>query len=328
MQVLLPLALIASASIRISLVSFTYLLFLLLWAPMPMPSHTTSRWPLRITGVLALFAGLVCLAHVIFQIYLASSTPYASSLSSHTAGMWLQLGLCRMDLNAGNVVRLTAPDFIVFFLALVSWRLCLNDLRGQGVPRDGRLQTAPNSQAHPTHLRHHDNIRGRLLMALSFASLALAAVVAPSIPNALYIIYGIGVALSAGGALGVEDPPPRPPRQRQIHTHHLIPAHAPIMVLLAVHICLLYLFQFSFTCSWPESDAALVGLVRFWDTCSTPALEDLSSYNTHWPIWLLPFALLGAYLILVRRAYGNRELEIVGKERSTCLRCRIDIVDV
>ncbi|EGD80710.1 hypothetical protein PTSG_01300 [Salpingoeca rosetta] len=115
--VLLHVSLLAAALVRVSALSLVYLaaLFSLLLLPLQF-----SKQAYRIVLFLRVFAPVVCLAQLAFQIYLGSQKPYARKLDhdSVLASTLAQIGFVRFDVIWHTVLRFLAPDIVVALVAL------------------------------------------------------------------------------------------------------------------------------------------------------------------------------------------------------------------
>ncbi|AWP09441.1 putative piezo-type mechanosensitive ion channel component 2-like [Scophthalmus maximus] len=127
-NLLLPLLLLAASSFRYNGLSVVYFLFLLVLPLMPNPSLVTLK------GKTGEFLRLIIYTSVIFlalQCFMQIPFTYIPQhVSGHLDDFLYHLGVVRFSsVDAGNIVRLLAPDVGLFFSSLFILRLCKKLLR-------------------------------------------------------------------------------------------------------------------------------------------------------------------------------------------------------
>ncbi|XP_044066352.1 piezo-type mechanosensitive ion channel component 2 [Siniperca chuatsi] len=127
-NLLLPLILLIASSFRYNGLSVVYFLFLLTLPLLPNPSLVTMKGK---TGQFLRLITYTSLTLLTLQCFM--QIPFAY-IPSHVSGHWedflYHLGIVRFSsVDPGNVVRLLAPDVVLFFSSLFVLRLCKNLLR-------------------------------------------------------------------------------------------------------------------------------------------------------------------------------------------------------
>ncbi|KAM4609898.1 piezo-type mechanosensitive ion channel component 2 [Polymixia lowei] len=127
-NLVLPLLLLAASSFRYNGLSFVYYLFLLALPLLPNPTLATMK------GKTGSFLFLVVYTSVIFlSLQCFMQIPFAY-IPLHVSGYWEEvlyhLGIVRFSVvDAGNIVRLLAPDLCLFISSTFVLRLCKKLLR-------------------------------------------------------------------------------------------------------------------------------------------------------------------------------------------------------
>ncbi|KAE8293253.1 Piezo-type mechanosensitive ion channel component 2 Protein FAM38B [Larimichthys crocea] len=127
-NLLLPLLLLTASSFRYNGLSVVYFLFLLTLPLLPNPSLVTMKGKTGHFLQLIIYISLILLSLQCFM-----QIPFAY-IPPHVSGYWedvlYHLGIVRFSsVDAGNVVRLLAPDIFVLFSSIFVLRLCKKLLR-------------------------------------------------------------------------------------------------------------------------------------------------------------------------------------------------------
>ncbi|KAI9531017.1 hypothetical protein NQZ68_000509 [Dissostichus eleginoides] len=127
-NLLLPLLLLAASSFRYNGLSVVYFLFLLTLPLLPNPSLVTMK------GKTGQFLRLIiCTSLTLLTLQCFMQIPFAyipPQVSGHWEDVLYHLGIIRFSsVDAGNIVRLLAPDLGLLFSSLFILRLCRKILR-------------------------------------------------------------------------------------------------------------------------------------------------------------------------------------------------------
>ncbi|TKS77326.1 Piezo-type mechanosensitive ion channel component 2 [Collichthys lucidus] len=127
-NLLLPLLLLTASSFRYNGLSVVYFLFLLTLPLLPNPSLVTMKGKTGHFLQLIIYISLILLSLQCFM-----QIPFAY-IPPHVSGYWedvlYHLGIVRFSsVDAGNIVRLLAPDIFILFSSIFVLRLCRKLLR-------------------------------------------------------------------------------------------------------------------------------------------------------------------------------------------------------
>ncbi|XP_035014498.2 piezo-type mechanosensitive ion channel component 2 [Hippoglossus stenolepis] len=127
-NLLLPLLLLTASSVRYNGLSVVYFLFLLVLPLMPNPSLVTMKGKTGQFLLIIIYTSLIFLALQCFmQIPFTYIPPH---VSGHLDDFLYHVGIVRFSsVDPGNIVRLLAPDVVLFVSSLFVLRLCKKLLR-------------------------------------------------------------------------------------------------------------------------------------------------------------------------------------------------------
>lgn len=283
----LTTAAIGAAVLRLSFLSVAYLLSTLVaWHFRP-----TAIVTLRLCVTLVTLSSLACLAHIVFQIVIASDhDKYHTLRRQHLTSY----GVSVLGEPAETSVRLVLPDVALLIISAISLHLLRK--------KQGSLQPSPSEGENTALLTRQDDKRDdsasdRLLKqqqehqktgerAVYLMSLILLCFSPPSVPTALYLLATCHILLTI--ALKADS------------TTHVLVSKAVIAMATLLHIVALFLFQLPEVHKSTSRDAGqLFGLYPLMKSRGELAPRALVAEMTSWSVWILPLSLLACYYVSV-----------------------------
>ncbi|CAG5122574.1 unnamed protein product, partial [Candidula unifasciata] len=284
-RVFLPLVLLTAIMIKISLVSFVYLVCLLIIPLLPTPSKRTMN------GVTGLFlkcfiavSFLPLLGHLIFQLvtwFLLESQGRFANFTSCTEDEKLLRQIGYQNLKGAslyNILRLTVPDVLIFFMSILTMVLStrmrdlqVNTLVTPGSPLPGGEQSK--------NIYHRIQVLFEYLQNLM---LLAAGIIAPSV----YFVVVL-ICLTMWGCF------------KSVGSRYLL-LQVLLLLYTGCHILLLHLYQFQFFQeAMPPASmlARLLGLPGIIQTKCNELSKILFYPNIKWSAAVNPVVLLFLYLI-------------------------------
>lgn len=291
---LLSVAVIAAAVLRVSYISVAYLLIVLVTWHFP-ATLATVRISACVTTLLAL---ATCIAHVVFQIYLASDEHSRKRLQHKRLTSY---GVSVLGSPAETSLRLVAPDVLLLAVAAAIWlfarkRLAAATTQRSSVSND--VEDDPcedqavdvNVEAGMQHVvndvQHHaDDVNWSDLNVLLLCLTALN-FTPPSLPSALYLCLMLAVLISVA---------------IKLHLSRLVlVVKSTLAACSFVHLIALFLFQVPEVHESTSTETSrFFGLYIYENHQSTTAPQPLEVQERHWSLWVLPFSLLLSYYVVV-----------------------------
>ncbi|KAL5021686.1 hypothetical protein ScPMuIL_000841 [Solemya velum] len=288
-RLLLPLILLGAVVLRYNGLSFVYAICLLLAPLLPPPTEITIR---SITGrylkALIGISSIGILAHAIFHITLASiqtdTEPYGSLFPNCSTNEQIarQFGLERLDgVPVVEIIRLVLPEVVIFIVSLLVLIVSLKLLKTE-LPQDS--SEVSSSKPRRKNVSSILDFIGEFLVALL---LAASGIILPTVIASIYFLSFLYIATwwAFYKCLG-----------RKFRGFRIF-----LLIYCAIHILVLYLYQFQFFQDFLPPDhfiARLVGLTGVIRTdCSKPYTLELHS-DIDWPVFVNPGILLLLYWVL------------------------------
>eukprot|EP00794_Sanderia_malayensis_P018687 gene18687-20574_t len=294
----LPTTLLAACIVRYNGLSFIYLLCLLVVPLLPSPSRR-SACAIKLQQAILGLSVIAMTTHIAFQIAIIAKVPYGHIVEpcSFNGRLARQFGFNKFELSDSlNIVRLLAPDVIVFIVSLV----CVLGSRKVKVH-------------HPTtHSRHHHHALSdtsaveEILPLFVALMLLLGGIIQPNVISAIYFLVFLFLGTFWAWHYAV-----RFKRNKAFFCLKI-----GLTLYSALHVILLYLYQLEFfqTVLPPSSlYARLFGLPDIVNTWCERGNELRINNKLDWPFYVYPVVIFLVYWILateVRYKYSRHLLAI------------------
>ncbi|XP_076321438.1 LOW QUALITY PROTEIN: piezo-type mechanosensitive ion channel component 2-like [Tachypleus tridentatus] len=284
-RVVLPLVLLTAVVVRFNVLSFIYLLLLLVAPLVPGPTPTSSgsghtgRYLKAVLGL----SIISCLAHVVFQIVLLSLGDYGTFPVQCTQdGRLLALvGLHRLDsIQPLDALRLMGLDFILLLTTVGVLVTC------------GKVSEESDEKEKVSIKRKRKYSSEVMIVGGEFLFLiylAGAGILHPSLMSSIYFLLFLTLStwLASSRKLG----------------HMFVLGRTILAVYCAIHFIILYLYQFDYAQKLihPSSqEARLLGFVGLVDSTCRKDQDSRSIiyHSEHWTVYIQPLLVLGLYCII------------------------------